>query len=112
VRLETIKRGLRNLSEEDLQALAQEFAAAMGKASRPAIRKLELFVTEECNLRCDYCWVPKHPKCMTLETAKRSIDFALEDSGSAGSITVESGPGNAEALADTLPGDAVVGHVP
>ena len=88
MRLETIERGLRNLGEEDLQTLAQRFAAAMAKASRPSIRKLELFITEDCNLRCDYCWVPKNPRCMTLDIAERAIDFVLGDLGPADSVEV------------------------
>ena len=88
MKLGTVETGLRNLSPDDLAALARQFAAAMAKAQRPPIRKLELFVTEDCNLRCDYCWVPKNPRAMPLDTAKRAVDFLLEDSGQAESVEI------------------------
>jgi uncharacterized Fe-S cluster-containing radical SAM superfamily protein len=88
MKLETIERGLRNLSDADMAVLGQQFAAAFAKAQRPAIRKLELFVTEDCNLRCDYCWVPKHPRVMSFDRAKRAIDFLLEDSAQWDTVNV------------------------
>ena len=88
MKLETVERGLRNLSPDDLVVLGQRFRVALAKAQRPAIAKMELIVTEDCNLRCDYCWVPKNPRCMTLETAKRAIDFLLEDSPGTESVEV------------------------
>ena len=39
---------------------------------------LTLLVTEECNLRCKYCYIDKNPKRMTFETAKKAIDQFLE----------------------------------
>lgn len=33
------------------------------------------WVTEDCNLRCTYCYVKKQPKVMNLETAKMAVDF-------------------------------------
>lgn len=37
-----------------------------------------LYVTEECNLRCSYCFVDKQPRHMSLETGKRAVDYALQ----------------------------------
>ncbi len=34
-----------------------------------------VYVTEECNLRCSYCFVDKQPRHMTLETARLVVDY-------------------------------------
>ncbi len=43
---------------------------------------MELFLTEACNLRCDYCFVAtkKAYKRMSWEVAKRAIDFLMIES--------------------------------
>ncbi len=38
---------------------------------------LALFITDNCNMRCSYCFVKKSKKSMSLELAKKSIDMAL-----------------------------------
>lgn len=48
----------------------------------PPITHLELLVSEECNLRCDYCFVEnKNPRVMSPETGRSSVDFLLENCG-------------------------------
>lgn len=37
-----------------------------------------VYVTEECNLRCSYCFVNKQPRHMTLSTAKNVVDYCLQ----------------------------------
>jgi uncharacterized protein len=37
-----------------------------------------IYVTEECNLRCTYCFVNKQPRHMTWETAKKVVDYCLQ----------------------------------
>ena len=39
-----------------------------------------MLLTEECNLRCDYCYIRKEPRTMTRETARRSVDFLFSES--------------------------------
>lgn len=39
------------------------------------ISNVSLHLTEECNLRCDYCFVHKNPKIVSEEVAKQAIDF-------------------------------------
>lgn len=34
-----------------------------------------LNVTNDCNLKCRYCFVEQHPTYMTLDTAKAAVDF-------------------------------------
>lgn len=44
------------------------------KESRP-VDELMLYLTEECNLRCHYCFVEKKPRHMQLETIHRVLEF-------------------------------------
>jgi uncharacterized protein len=37
-----------------------------------------LYVTEDCNLRCTYCFVKKSPRAMSLEKARQAVDFYLD----------------------------------
>lgn len=41
------------------------------------VSTLMLFLTEDCNLRCTYCFVNKSPRTMSLETARKSVEFYL-----------------------------------
>lgn len=43
-------------------------------------RTSTLIVTDECNLRCTYCYCTKNNKAMSWETAKSYIDLVFEDS--------------------------------
>lgn len=45
------------------------------------ITAITLELTEDCNLRCDYCFTyGKRKEKMTIETAKKSIDWLIEQS--------------------------------
>lgn len=39
------------------------------------VRTLMLYLSEDCNLRCTYCFVNKKPRAMTSETARKAVDF-------------------------------------
>jgi uncharacterized protein len=39
--------------------------------------KHTLVITQQCNLRCDYCYVGKGDAVMPLATARRAVDFAF-----------------------------------
>ncbi len=41
------------------------------------VSNIMIYVTNNCNLACPYCFVNKDPKRMNLETAKASIDFLI-----------------------------------
>lgn len=41
------------------------------------VRTLMLYLTEDCNLRCTYCFVNKAPRRMSRPTGRRAIDFFL-----------------------------------
>jgi sulfatase maturation enzyme AslB (radical SAM superfamily) len=36
---------------------------------------MTLNVTDACNMRCRYCFAEKHPHIMSLETAKKAVDW-------------------------------------
>lgn len=37
--------------------------------------KYTLCITQQCNLACAYCYVPKRPASMSLDTARDAVDF-------------------------------------
>lgn len=43
----------------------------------PRLHTLFLGVTEDCNMRCRYCFVHHNPARMTLETAMKALDFLI-----------------------------------
>ena len=49
------------------------------------VSALILLIVQDCNLRCSYCYGEggeyKHRGKMSLETAKRSVDYLFENSG-------------------------------
>jgi uncharacterized protein len=55
------------------------------------ITNATLHLTEECNLRCDYCFVSKNPKKVSWEVAKETIDFLCDPviSGNAPSVSLQ-----------------------
>lgn len=46
-------------------------------ATQP-VTTLMVYLTEDCNLRCSYCFVAKKRKSMTAETADRLVDFLFD----------------------------------
>jgi len=53
------------------------------------LKQLSLFITEYCNLRCDYCFSPRFgKKCIDFEIAQRAIDCLFRNSGDESSLRV------------------------
>ncbi|MHB8789203.1 MAG: PapB family radical SAM/SPASM ranthipeptide maturase [Desulfobulbaceae bacterium] len=48
-----------------------------GSSGKHPLKAIMMLVTEQCNLRCDYCYVSKKPERMSLEIAKKSVDFLI-----------------------------------
>ncbi|MCW5866563.1 MAG: radical SAM protein [Candidatus Eremiobacteraeota bacterium] len=50
------------------------------RENRPLIpvTQFMIYVTEECNLRCSYCFVNKQPRHMAWDTAKKVVDYCLQ----------------------------------
>ena len=55
----------------------------------PRMSYMELILTDQCNLRCSYCFEKdKNPHNMTDETAYAAVDFIMKESGPAERIMV------------------------
>lgn len=65
-------------------------ARGISIASRlPRLGYMELILTDECNLRCTYCFErAKNPHCMSYQTAVAAIDFLLNESGAIRVLTI------------------------
>jgi uncharacterized protein len=78
---ETPQENIRGLfdhfTSDQFEALTSEISDRIMDCLRPPLRKLELLVTEACNLSCDYCFIPHNPAPMDWAMAKKSVDFAL-----------------------------------
>lgn len=83
-----IQAHLEGLSGEEFQAFATQMARSLAKTGYPALTKLELLLTEHCNLRCDYCWIPKRPAYMSWDVARQAIDYLMKESGSSDSVEI------------------------
>jgi uncharacterized protein len=45
--------------------------------------KYTLCITQECNLACGYCYIPKRPLVMSAETARDAVDFIFRQANGA-----------------------------
>src|ERR1700691_2883270 len=52
------------------------------------VRNLMLYLTEECNLRCSYCFVDKKPRYMSEEVARWAVEFFYSRNISGGEYQV------------------------
>lgn len=76
------------LSAPILKSMGGEMTENLEELLSNKMTTMTLEVTQQCNLRCDYCiYHPEHPsyrefgkKHMSIETAKKSIDFLKEHS--------------------------------
>lgn len=50
--------------------------------------KYTLFLTQRCNLACDYCYVGKSPERMPVELARRIVDFAFQNTPSSEDVDI------------------------
>ncbi len=48
------------------------------RSERHPILNVVMLITEECNLRCDYCYIRKQPRTMSQAIARRSAGFLFE----------------------------------
>jgi uncharacterized protein len=75
--LESIK--VSSVSTADID---QILFAAYRQMCSYSLNDIELFVTETCNCKCDYCFVrDKSPKSMSKDVALASVDYLLKESG-------------------------------
>jgi len=68
--------------QTNLRSLGQKIAEKILLKSLPPLTLIELFLTEACNLRCDYCFVAtkKAYKRMSKEVAQRAVDLLMWES--------------------------------
>ena len=59
-------------------ALVKAFASIVRERQFEAVGLLDAFITEDCNCRCDYCFIHgKRPKRMSEELVRATVDFLL-----------------------------------
>ena len=54
------------------------------KYNLPPITSAFFILTEQCNLKCTYCFVKQNPKQMTLDIAKKALDFLIKNAEKVG----------------------------
>lgn len=60
-------------------ALTKNIVKRMADQCFPAVREVDLFLTEDCNLRCDYCFIgDKRPRVLSKEDAIKAVDLVLD----------------------------------
>jgi uncharacterized protein len=63
------------------RALQTAISGKLFKRCLPSVFYIEVFITENCNLACDYCFVHgknQHNR-MSQETARQAVDFAFSE---------------------------------
>jgi uncharacterized protein len=75
----TAKKGLTKNTSQNLVKIIND---KMNKKKYPPVTRLELMLTENCNLNCEYCFISFKNKFnrMTELISKKSIDFLLSNS--------------------------------
>lgn len=88
--MQQIDRMLMDLSEEDLNSVASTMAGLAFLKGTARIRKLELMLTEDCQFRCDYCFVQgkNHERRMDLNTALSAVDLLFREAAGAKNVNV------------------------
>lgn len=73
---------LSRISADQLEAFESRVARQYAAGRMPPINRVEMLVTEDCTLQCDYCFVnnKSHLKRMSWEVAKKAVDFLIERS--------------------------------
>lgn len=70
------------LPDIESSKIAERISVQLADLDSPRITHLDLFITEACNLRCEYCFVEgKSTKSMELSTSLAAIDFCIKRLG-------------------------------
>jgi molybdenum cofactor biosynthesis enzyme MoaA len=48
-------------------------AELVGGKTKDEIRSIDLFITEQCNMKCDYCFHPRARWCYRLSRERKSL---------------------------------------
>jgi len=74
--------GLLQTPDLDFEAAASRIAGKVAARYSPPIAHCDLFVTEDCNHRCEYCFVKeKRPRWLTEAVARDAVDWLIRASG-------------------------------
>lgn len=78
------------LSSQAAQKLIYQIVSNLNKSLFPKVTKLELMLTEGCNLSCAYCFEKKylHKRNMSEQTAQSAIDLLFDYSGDAPDLQI------------------------
>ena len=69
--------------------LAEQISRRILTSAFPPVASLDLFVTEDCNLRCPYCFIHgKNPRQLDYDTGRAAVDFFFRESKNESRITV------------------------
>lgn len=68
---------LQTFSDEEMRKLAFLLERQLDFHRRPPLVEMELIITYQCNLACDYCFMRKQNISMLRETALQAVDFLL-----------------------------------
>lgn len=72
-----------------LSSLSEAVRGAQIARRMPKLCYMELILTDQCNLRCSYCFEKdKNPHNMSDETALAAVDFLMEESGPTKTVTI------------------------
>lgn len=72
---------LPSIDENELEKIAQSVTSYEIERRFPSVGYMELMLSADCNLRCDYCFVKKkRPDHMTVEIMRKSIDLLARTS--------------------------------
>lgn len=79
---------------EENGSLFTEFAIPVVDLSQLSVKAICLNIAHACNMKCSYCFASQgdfglKPALMSLETAKKSLDFLLEKSGERKNLEVD-----------------------
>lgn len=73
----------------ELTRVADGVVRNLALQTYPPVEFMELFLTENCNLRCDYCFVHgRRRKRMRPDVATKAIDFLIKESRGVTDLTV------------------------
>ncbi|RMF93996.1 MAG: SPASM domain-containing protein [Candidatus Schekmanbacteria bacterium] len=80
--METFLQEEMNLPKKTSKILSQKILEEFKEKAFPPVTRIEMFITENCPLRCDYCFVEGKNdfKRMSKETARKAVDFLIHQS--------------------------------
>jgi len=72
----------KGFNRDDAGALSRSICRKLIGGAFPAITEMELMLTEDCNQRCDYCFVEGKNQFnrMSWKVARKAVDFLLRES--------------------------------